>query len=408
MDDLIAILLAIASPEVKLEGITLTFGNTTLDYAHGNVMRLTHALQETARTIGFANKTLQQRVMGETDMLDVPVALGATKPIGGRMFTASYFHGRDGMSGVSFIEGDPFPRAQESKLFRTQPGEQPADELILSVLRKHPPGTVRIAAVAPLTNLAQAYLKDPETFRRVGLISVMGGALDVPGNTSPTAEFNFFADPWAAKVLLEDAVASGEPPLPIHLLPLDITSIHTVPYSTLVREEGDPAFQASPLVRLVSSFLRKPRSVTNSFAPEGEPFDASKYDLFQAHDPLAVAHAIFCDPADASSGWSTLPREFVVETDGRHTRGFCVVDRRNHGKTYAGRNKAEVEEEQGPTHEHALEAEPASKRTKTQDSGTPKGVGVPRIEMVTQTPGSAWLEDMILERMGLSPAVART
>lgn len=312
---------ALASPEVTLEAVTLTFGNTTLDYAFDNMMRLAHALQVTADAGALKNDTLQERVKNGNSGTPIPVALGATKPLGGRLFTAGYFHGRDGMSGVSFLEGDPFPKAVESKLFAQS--ELPSDELILDVLRRHPPNTVRIAAVAPLTNLAQAFLKDPETFRRVGVISVMGGALDVPGNTSPTAEFNFFADPWAAKVLLEDAVKDGQPPLPIYLFPLDITSKHTVPYGALVREEGDALYDESYLVRLISLFLRKPRSVTNSFAPPEVTFDASVYDLFEAHDPLAVAHAIFCESAD---GWKVTARPFLVESEGKLTRGYCVVE----------------------------------------------------------------------------------
>ncbi|KAL4402459.1 purine nucleosidase [Malassezia pachydermatis] len=252
----------------------------------------------------------------------IPVGLGASKPLGGRLFTASYFHGRDGMSGVSFMEGDPYPESKTSKLFHTSPSPLSAADLILDILRKHEPHTVRIAAVAPLTNLALAYQKDPVTFRRVGMISIMGGAIDVPGNTSPTAEFNFFADPWAAKVLLVDSYYQGTP-LPIHLFPLDTTTVHTVPYSKLVLDETHSLYQKSYLVRLISLFLRKPRAVTNSHAPHDKPFDPSKYDLFEAHDPLAVAHAIFGSDTER---WGANPRQFLIETEGQLTRGFCVVE----------------------------------------------------------------------------------
>lgn len=137
---------------------------------------------------GVLPPRVQARVRGETSDAPVPIALGATKPLGGRLFTASYLcvaadsHGRDGMSGVSFLEGDPFPVASESAVFSIKPAPLDAADMILDVIRRHPPHTVRIAAVAPLTNLALAYQRDPATFRRVGLISVMGGAIDVPGN----------------------------------------------------------------------------------------------------------------------------------------------------------------------------------------------------------------------------------
>ncbi|PKI84589.1 hypothetical protein MVES1_001696 [Malassezia vespertilionis] len=389
VDDLLAIILALGSPEVSLEAITLSFGNTTLDYAYANIQRIAHALKVTAKEGALNNTVLAERVEHGTHGKPIRVAMGASKPLGGRMFTASYFHGRDGMSGVSFLPGNPFPCAESSALFGSAPDPMPADELLLDILKQHPPGTVRIAAVAPLTNLALAFLKDPVTFRRVGMISVMGGALDLPGNTSPVAEFNFFADPWAAKVLLEDAVKEGGY-LPISLFPLDVTTLHTLPYSKLVRDEHDALYQKSTLVRLISHFLRKPRAVTNSFAPPGTPFDAAKYDLFEAHDPLAIAHCIFASAPHLE--WKTAFRVFLLETDGTRTRGFCVVDRRNHGTPIEGQNKAELEERNGAHDEHGIED------TKTAIAAQ----DVPGANVATTTPGAAWFAEMFLERLGMA------
>ena len=111
--------------------------------------------------------------------------------------------------------------------------------------------------------------------------------------------------------------------MPIHLLPLDVTTIHTVPYSKLVLPEDHTLYKNSYLVRLISLFLHKPRSVTNSFAPKGVPFDAEKYDLFECHDPLAVAHAMY---HGIHPGWDSAQRPFLVESEGELTRGFCVVE----------------------------------------------------------------------------------
>lgn len=390
VDDLLAILLALATEDVSLEAITLTFGNTTLDYAYANILRIAHALNETAKTDGALPERVQARARGRTDIPPVPIALGATKPLGGRLFTASYFHGRDGMSGISFLEGNPYPAADNSEVFATTPAPKDAADTILDILRAHPPNTVRIAAVAPLTNLATAYERDPATFRRVRMISVMGGALEAPGNTSPCAEFNFFADPWAAKALLEDAAKEDGGALPIYLLPLDITTRHVVPYELLVRQPGDPLFEANPLVRLISAFMRKPRAVTNACAGD-EPFDPAKHDLFEGHDPLAVAHAIAYSP-DAP-GWEVVEREFQVETEGRLTRGLCVVDRRNHGATYGGRNKAELEAVRGPRNEHAV--------AEQHDDEPPK-TDAARVKVVTRTPGSEWFGRMLLTSLGIS------
>lgn len=196
----------------------------------------------------------------------IDLALGAEGPLGGRQrFTASYFHGRDGLSSVAFLKDDPFPlpvpppmTGRSSEVEGTPYVPAPlrlsssdSATTLLSHLRNNPPNTIRIAAIGPLTNLALAWQKDPHTFARVGLISVMGGALDVPGNTAPCSEFNTYADPWAAKVLFEEAVGHaalkekrGER-LPIELLPLDITGRSTVPYKRLM-SGGDK----TPLSRL--------------------------------------------------------------------------------------------------------------------------------------------------------------
>ncbi|WFD30804.1 hypothetical protein MSPP1_001828 [Malassezia sp. CBS 17886] len=416
VDDLIAILLALASPEVTLEAITLTFGNTTLDYAYSNMLRLAHALEVTAEADpSLLGDTLRERVLHGIRGHPIPIALGATKPLGGKLFTASYFHGRDGMSGVSFLPEDPFPEARSSQLFSATPSPLPADEQILDVLRKNPPHTVRIAAVAPLTNLASAFLKDPDTFRRVGMISVMGGALDVPGNTSPCAEFNFFADPWAAKVILEDAAAGGQPPLPVYLFPLDITSTHTVPYSTLVRDELDAFLEQNYLASMISKFLRKPRAVTNSFAIAGT-FDPAKHDLFQAHDPLAVAHAIFYNAHAKENAWKTTARAFLLETDGVRTRGMCIVDRRDHGAATTGRAKTDMEAESGAHDEHGIAEDADAPRTQRAAAGAADGQrrddggksahasdkdAFAPVHVVTSTPGSDWFADMLLTRLRL-------
>ena len=99
---------------MTLEAITLTFGNTTLDYAHSNILRLAHALEVANKDGAIKNATLRERIEHGFNGKPVPIALGAEKPLGGRLFTASYFHGRDGMSGVSFIEGNPYPATKSS------------------------------------------------------------------------------------------------------------------------------------------------------------------------------------------------------------------------------------------------------------------------------------------------------
>lgn len=183
IDDILGIFLALGSREkAKLEAITLNFGNTTLDHCHDNILRTFNVLHKHIQEDPTEEKRSQLAKVIVKDAPPILFSEGAAVPLGGRQFTAAYFHGRDGLSGVTNLEGDPFPTPKEipSPLQETK---TPAYQVILDILAKNPPGTVRIAAVGPLTNIALAWEKDPETFLRVGGISVMGGALDVPGNT---------------------------------------------------------------------------------------------------------------------------------------------------------------------------------------------------------------------------------
>ena len=236
IDDIIAIVLALDRPDlVQLKAITLTFGNTTLDHCHNNMIQLFDILQ---RHIA-ENPSESHRAKLAKTLASSPIILsqGASGPLGGQRFTASYFHGRDGVSGISMLPGNPWPLPKKIPE-PLQETEKAAHDVILDTIRSNPPGTVRIAAVGPLTNIALAWQKDPETFAKVGGISVMGAALDVPGNTTPCAEFNTFADPFAAKELLHNAplhpvLRKQGKRLPIDLLPLDITSPHLVPFARL-------------------------------------------------------------------------------------------------------------------------------------------------------------------------------
>lgn len=417
VDDVLAILLALASPdEVSVKALTLTFGNTTLDHAYANVLRTGAILHRHLADPSTPDAVKARYRSFHADAEPIVVASGSTQPLEGKMFTASYFHGRDGLSGVHWLPNDPFPVPEKAPAPLT-PTDKHATDVILDVIRAHPPHTVRIAALGPLTNLAAAFRKDPDTFAKVGAITVMGGAFDVPGNTSPVAEFNWYADPYSVRVLIDEAPrhpALGGKRLPIQVLGLDITSHHTVPYSRLVKATyetpSDVPEGASHLERFVGTFLTHPRAFTNNMvAPE--EFHPDQHDLFQAHDPLAVAHAIFCPMPGADSaaqtdhGWTHSERRFQIETSGELTRGFCVVDRRFVGANSsrkAGHNRAEdaddgvnglhvIENPDIPVHKSAQPDKPAM-------SDEPQ-VGL--VDEVTGTPGTQWFAQMFLERIGL-------
>lgn len=189
-----------------------------------------------------------------------------------------------------------------------------------------------------VTNLAHAVRDDPKTFSRVHSVVWMGGALDHPGNTSPSAEFNCYADPYAADQMLT-AVKQGF--FNLIMCPLDITTPHRIPFSDLIHDSyipdsngvttSDPSI--GPLRAFLSAVLLRVRGIQASF---GLP------DAMEMHDPLAIWYAIanagrsFSDPAP---GWSLRPREFKIERRGEYTRGMCVVDRRGTNEENEDRTK---------------------------------------------------------------------
>lgn len=154
----------------------------------------------------------------------------------------------------------------------------------------------------------------------------MGGALDVPGNTSPTAEFNSFADPYAFDLMLQGAKAGA---FSFIFAPLDITSKHTIPFPDLLHPAlADTGREASapptPLEAFVTAFLLRVRGLQANF---GLP------DAMEMHDPVAIWYAIENAPKQVGEGWAVAGREFGVERQGELTRGMCVVDRRGTGES---------------------------------------------------------------------------
>ncbi|MEZ5366463.1 MAG: nucleoside hydrolase [Bryobacterales bacterium] len=186
VDDALALLLAFASPELHVEAITTVAGNVGLEPATRNALL----------TLDVA------RVQNPPT-----VVRGAYKPLEREAVDAAHVHGEDGLGGMASAYGEPSRGAA--------PGA--AVDCILETIARQP-GEVTVIALGPLTNLAQALLADPKAMALAERIVVMGGALDVPGNAGPHAEFNFFVDPEAARIVLR----SG---LPVTLVGLDVTRL---------------------------------------------------------------------------------------------------------------------------------------------------------------------------------------
>lgn len=269
-DDMVAILLAAASPALDLRAITTVGGNGSLENVTRNaLLTCTHA-----------------------GIVDVPVAAGAAEPLLGRRTSdppthASQVHGASGMDGADL--GEPAVALDPRH----------AVDLIADVLRESPE-PVTLIPTGPLTNVALLLTRFPELRANVREIVLMGGAI-ATGNWRPLAEFNIWCDPEAAHV-----VFSGG--LPVTMCGLDVT------HQALATDDVLASLRAigSPLSALVVDLLG---------------FFADRYQTLwgfpaaPVHDPVAVARVI--DPRVVRCEEANV----VVELRGEHTRGATVVDR---------------------------------------------------------------------------------
>jgi inosine-uridine nucleoside N-ribohydrolase len=227
-DDAIAILLALASPEIDLVGITTVQGNQTLTKTTANAIRI----------LEFAGRS------------EVPVAAGANRPLLREPFVAKYVHGETG------LDGPALPPAQGS----------PVDQHAVDFLGEHVDGAT-LVAVGPLTNVGLLLARYPEA--RPARIVLMGGSIGV-GNVTPAAEFNIWADPEAAARVFE----SG---LDVTMVGLDVTheALMTNADADRLRETG----RVGTLVAELWEFYNRFHSQTYGF--DGSPI----------HDAVALAHA---------------------------------------------------------------------------------------------------------------------
>lgn len=236
LDDALAIFLALASPEVQLEAITTVSGNVHVDLTTRNALSLLE---------------LAERI-------DIPVARGCDRPLARQAVTADYVHGHNGLGGVELPEPELRPVSQHA-----------VDMIIEKVMSA--PREITLVPIGPLTNIALALRKEARLAEYVREVVIMGGALRVPGNATPEAEFNIYADPHAAHIVFHAG-------WPIRLVTLDVTN------KTLLKREQVQALASNgnPVTRLIEQMVENfldifglPRGIT----------------AFQMHDPLCLAAA---------------------------------------------------------------------------------------------------------------------
>ncbi|MBN1314374.1 MAG: nucleoside hydrolase [Anaerolineales bacterium] len=240
IDDSLAILLALASEEIQLEGLTIVHGNCSVQQGTKNALSVLELAQAK----------------------QIPVFMGCELPLVQPSLLAPETHGN---FGIGYAQPpQPTIMAQE---------QHAVDYLIDHILAN--PGEITLVPIGPLTNLAIAIRKEPRVVEAVKEVFIMGGAIRHEGNTTPLAEFNTYVDPHAAYIVYH----SG---MPITLAPLDVT------YQCILR----PADVER---------LRRINSPITEFVAEATRFYMEFHDEYQSidgcviNDPLALALTFYPD-----------------------------------------------------------------------------------------------------------------
>ncbi|MFF8766557.1 nucleoside hydrolase [Nocardiopsis dassonvillei] len=268
IDDAVALAYLAARPEVEIVGVGAVFGNNSVDVTADNALRL---LELYGRP-------------------DVPVAVGAARPLVQPPKLAAHVHGGNGLGDVELPEpaGRPVPETAAGLLVR---------------LARENPGEIDVLAVGPLTNLAIALALEPELPRLVRRLVVMGGAVRVAGNVSSHAEANISNDPEAAEAVF----AAG---FDLDLVALDIT-MKTVATTEWLAELATVAGERA--------------ARTSAFLDFYADFYSGIFGVRQCamHDPLAAA--VLVDPHLVTESFEAPVQ---VELTGTLTRGMTVADLR--------------------------------------------------------------------------------
>ena len=267
-DDAVALIMALRAPDVRVAAITTVAGNVPVQQSTQNALY-------TVELCGA----------------DVPVYMGAEKPLLRTCQNATWFHGRDGLGD----QGYPPPRRSPAKLH--------AGDAIIETVEANP--GIDVVTLAPLTNLALALAKRPEIAAKVDRCIVMGGAPCCEGNVTPAAEYNIWVDPEAARIVM----LSG--------MPIELVGWHLSRGDAVVRE--DDIAQILGFNNEIAKFAIE----CNSHARKAYKIQTGD-DGISLPDPVAM-----CIALDPSVGTDWSAHYLDVETQGELTRGMTVVDRLN-------------------------------------------------------------------------------
>jgi purine nucleosidase len=264
-DDAIAILLALASPELEVDAITTVAGNVPQPLVTDNALSL----------LALAGRE------------DIGVYRGCERPLLRPLYTAEYVHGPSGVDGADLPQ--PSSRARSTH----------GVDLIIETCLARDDGTVTLCPLGPLTNIAMAIAKEPAIIPKIAEILWMGGAFEEQGNTTEVAEFNAYVDPHAAHVVFTSGI-------PLTIFPLDVTH------------------KALMFPRHVEALARYGTPVSDAAAGMirfYEQYDIDKYEIEGApmHDPCVIAYCI--DPTI----FSGIRRRVGVDTTHEETIGNTFI-----------------------------------------------------------------------------------
>jgi inosine-uridine nucleoside N-ribohydrolase len=261
-DDAMALMLACKSPGLEILAVTTVAGNSTIE--------------NTTRNAQF--------ILGQIGANNVPVFSGAAQPLKRKLMQA-VVHGTSGLEGAS-PQNEPHLTGD-------------AADQILRLVKEHP-GELTIITLGPLTNVARAIQKDPETMCLVKQIVSMGGAIEVAGNQNRVAEFNIFVDPEAADIVMRLHV-------PKTLVPLDACNHVQMSLDDFRRIE-DNSLRAL-LINMMRPYIENLRKDLG-------------IEAALMYDPLTIFYLLQPDSCQ------TKRYNVQIETLGEITRGMTVADRR--------------------------------------------------------------------------------
>lgn len=265
-DDAVAILLALASPEIALLGLSTVAGNVALDLTSANARRICELAQRP----------------------EIPVFAGCPRPLLLPLVTADAVHGRTGLDGATLRPVEHPPESAH------------AVDWLVDTLCAAEDASITLVPIAPQTNLALAMVKEPRILPKIREIVFMGGSYREGGNIAPAAEFNMYVDPHAAHVVLTSGV-------PLTMIPLDCTHKARIPRDWLEQVRG----LGTTCGRFVADLLgHYERHDMEAYGETAGPL----------HDPCTIAYLLHPE------WFGGRDCAVWIDTTGPHSRGQTVVD----------------------------------------------------------------------------------